>query len=116
MTLAEYMAKNGYLDHVAKAIGVTRETVLRYRHWSEGRPNGLRPDWKMASRITRWSNGVIPLDAWVNKRPSEYWRAVVCTECGWRGKQHDRVTWSSCRACGAVPIIDGAGEDEGYSE
>jgi transcriptional regulator with XRE-family HTH domain len=60
MHLREYMAEKGLKDEdVAGAIGVDRATVVRYRHGT------LTPRLKMMQRISRWSNGKIPLESWL---------------------------------------------------
>jgi transcriptional regulator with XRE-family HTH domain len=60
MHLREYMAEKGLKDdEVASAIGVERETVNRYRNGT------LTPRLKMMQRISRWSNGRVPLESWL---------------------------------------------------
>ena len=60
MHLSEYMERNGLKDEdVAAAIGVERETVLRYRHRT------IIPRPKMMQKISRWSKGKVPLESWL---------------------------------------------------
>jgi transcriptional regulator with XRE-family HTH domain len=60
MHLREYMAERGLKDEdVAAVIKVKRETVLRYRHGT------MTPRLKMMQRISRWSNGKVPLESWL---------------------------------------------------
>jgi transcriptional regulator with XRE-family HTH domain len=60
MHLREYMAERGLRDdEVATAIGVERETVLRWRHGT------MKPRYETMRLISRWSKGKVPLESWL---------------------------------------------------